>query len=270
MSEDKLTGAHAAIPQRFHRPPLAHFVIYLAAASFLIWAAGRVGFSPSEFVEGIPHMGRLLGEMLPPDFSRVVPLARSLLETFQIAAVGTVIGIVSGFLLAVPASRNLSPNTAVYLLARNFIAFCRTVPDLVWAIFFVVTVGLGAFAGTLTIIMDTIGFCGRFFAESMEEVETSPQQTLATIGAGKSAVLFCAVTPAAMPAFTNTALFSFERSIRSSVILGLVGAGGIGIELKAAMDLFLFSQAATVLLMILALVMVVERCNVWIRRRYLD
>ena len=127
-------------------------------------------------------------------------------------------------------------------------------PDLVWALIFVIAVGLGPFAGTLAIAVDTVGFCGRFFAEAMEDVDKGPTEALRAQGVRRFDTIFCAVMPAAMPSFITTSLFALEKSTRSSVILGLVGAGGIGIELKVAMDLFDYPRAATIILMIFALV----------------
>lgn len=212
-------------------------------------------------------MIRILGEMVPPDFNRIGSMSWALLETFQMALVGTALGIIGSFFLSLGAARNLSHNPLIYGASRGLISFFRTVPDLVWAIFFVASVGLGPFAGILTIMVDTMGFCGRFFAEAMEEVDQEPQQALLAIGAQKIAVVFTAVIPAALPSFINSSLFSLEKAVRASVILGLVGAGGVGIELKAAMDMFAYKEAATVILLIFALVILVERLSALARKR---
>ncbi|MGH8572584.1 MAG: PhnE/PtxC family ABC transporter permease, partial [Gammaproteobacteria bacterium] len=98
-------------------------------------------------------------------------------------------------------------------------------------------------------------------------VDPGPQEALAALGAGRASVVFCAVVPAAMPSFINSALFSLEKAVRSSVILGIVGAGGIGIELKVAMDMFEYSRAATIILALFALVLFVEHISSWLRRR---
>ena len=143
----------------------------------------------------------------------------------------------------------------------------RSVPDLVWALFFVVSVGLGPFAGTLALMVDATGFCSRFFAEALEEVEREPQEALAALGAGPLSRLFCAVVPAALPSLVNTSLYALEKATRASVVLGLVGAGGIGIELKVSMDMFRYAEAATIILAIFVLVMTVEQVSTYIRRR---
>jgi phosphonate transport system permease protein len=165
------------------------------------------------------------------------------------------------------AARSQTPHPVLYHAARALISLFRTVPDLIWALFFVVAVGLGPFAGTLALMVDTMGFCGRFFAEAMEEADKGPQEALTALGATRTGRICSAVVPAAMPSFVNTALFSLEKATRGSVVLGLVGAGGIGIELKVAMDLFDYDRAATMILCIFALVVAVEQASALLRRR---
>lgn len=214
-------------------------------------------------------MVRLVGEMTPPDMSRLANISKALLQTFQMALVGATIGIMLSFFLAMLASKRNSPHPLVYYVTRFVIAFCRSVPDLVWAVLFVASVGLGVFAGTLTIIVDTVGFCGRFFAEAMEEVDDGPEEALQAIGAKKLDIILAATVPAAMPSFVNSSLFALEKAVRSSVVLGLVGAGGIGIELKVAMDMFEYQSAATIILSIFILVIAVEQFSVYIRNKFM-
>ena len=146
------------------------------------------------------------------------------------------------------------------------ISLFRTVPDLVWAIIFVMVVGLGAFAGTLTIMVDTIGFCGRFFAEEMEDVDRSSAEALSASGARRFDTVFAAVVPAATPGLITTSLFAFEKAIRSSVVLGLVGAGGIGLELQSLMNWMAYDRAMVIIGMIFVLVLVVEQLSSYFRK----
>ncbi|MBK1698522.1 phosphonate ABC transporter, permease protein PhnE [Rhodovibrio salinarum] len=255
------------LPDRLARPDALSFTLYVAVAAFVIWCFQAAEMSVTTFVEGIPSMGRLAGEMFPPAFGRMESIGATMLETFQMAVVGTVLGVALSIPFAVMAARNQTPNKAVYYLARGVITFMRTVPDLIWAIFFVITVGLGPFAGVLALTVDTLGFCGRFFAETMEEADPGPQEALSALGARRSGIILGAVLPAAMPSMVATSLFALEKATRSSVVLGLVGAGGIGIELKAAMDMFDYNEAATIILSIFALVIVVERTSAALRAR---
>ncbi|MGB0684317.1 MAG: phosphonate ABC transporter, permease protein PhnE [Magnetovibrionaceae bacterium] len=256
-----------AAPDRFERPGLIAFGLYLLAITFVVLSIQGAEMSIVTLIEGVPDMGRMLGEMMPPSLTRIESVGWSLLETFQMAVAGTVFGVLISLPLAVLAARNLSPHPLVYHAARGLISFFRTVPDLIWALFFVVTVGLGPFAGALALVVDTIGFCGRFFAEAMEEVDPAPSEALDAIGVGPAGVFAGAVLPAAAPSFINTGLFSLEKATRSSVVLGLVGAGGIGIELKVAMDMFQYAEAATIILAIFGLVLVVEQASAAFRRK---
>jgi phosphonate transport system permease protein len=149
------------------------------------------------------------------------------------------------------------------------VAVARVVPDLVWALLFVAVVGLGPFAGTLALAVDKVGFLGKFFAEAMEEIDPGPQEALSALGAGRLALVAGAVLPAAAPAMVNATLFALERATRSSVVLGLVGAGGIGIELSVSMDLFNYAEAATIIVAIFVLVVAVEQVSGAIRARLL-
>lgn len=254
-------------PRRFAMPSVWQFMLYLLAVAFFLWSLNGSGLSLTELMGGIPNMVRLLREMSPPDLSRLGSISKAILQTFQMGLVGAVIGIGLGFFLAILASRRHTPHPILYYKTRFIIAFCRSVPDLVWAVMFVASVGLGVFAGTLTIIVDTVGFCGRFFAEAMEEVEEGPEEALKAIGANRLDVVLAAIVPAAMPSFVNTSLFALEKAVRSSVVLGLVGAGGIGIELKVAMDMFQYQEAATIMLFVLLLVIAVEQVSTYARRK---
>ncbi len=256
-------------PRRFNRPPAWKFMLYLLGLAFFIWSLKGGGLSLTDLVRGIPNMLRLIREMTPPDVSRLASISRAILETFQMGLVGAVVGIGISFGLAVLASRRNTPHPLVYYATRFVIAFCRSVPDLVWAVIFVASVGLGVFAGTLTIIVDTIGFCGRFFAEAMEEVDQGPEEALTTLGARRLDIVLAAIVPAAMPSFVNSSLFALEKAVRSSVVLGLVGAGGVGIELKVAMDMFQYQEAATIILCIFLLVIAVEQFSSYARRKFM-
>lgn len=271
MMHDGVTRipGRAAAPSmpRYERPSALSFALFVAAVAFLLWSFASVDLSWERLQRGIPAMGNLVWRMFPPDFERWPRILHTLLITFQMALVGAVLGIVFAFPLAVLAAEGLSPNRLVRSTARGLIAFFRTVPDLVWALVFVIAVGLGPAAGVLAIMVDKIGFAGRFFAEAMEETDKGPREALAALGATRAGIIFSAVVPEAMPSFIATSLFSLEKAVRGSVILGLVGAGGIGVELKVAFDLFDYDGACAIIICIFLLVVAVEQASNAIRRR---
>jgi phosphonate transport system permease protein len=256
-----------ALPPRLERPGPLAFALAVGVGALIVSSFVGAQVSPARFLEGLPRMAEMIGRMLPPDVTRLEPVAWRLVETLQMAVAGTVIGVVLSLPLAVLATRRHTPAGWVRWLARGIVALFRTVPDLVWALLFVVAVGLGPFAGTLALVVDTIGFCARFFAEAMEEVDPGPEEALTALGAPPVAVVACAVLPAALPAMIASSLYALERAVRSSVVLGLVGAGGIGIELKVAIDMFAYDQAVTIILGIFLLVLVVERAGAAARGR---
>ncbi len=228
----------------------------------LIWAAFTgIDFSLGTLLAAGPRISRLLSQMWPLDFSSFWSLAAQLWITFLMAICGTTMGIIISLPLVLFAARNLTPHPLVRFVVRGFISFCRTVPDLIWALIFVIVVGLGPIAGALAIMMDSIGFLGKFFSEASEEQDPGPQEAIKAMGGSNLDVAIAVVLPSALPSFVSDALFATEKAVRASVILGLVGAGGIGIELKVAMDLFQYEKAALIILMIFVLVVLVEQVS---------
>lgn len=252
---------------RLERPSALGFTAAFVAIGLVVWSFSGAGLSIEQLVRGIPAMGGIFERMFPPSMERLDRILISLIGTFQMALAGCVLGLAFSLPLAILAADGLSPHPVVRVAIRGLIALFRTVPDLVWALFFVIAVGLGPAAGVLAIMVDTIGFAGRFFAEAMEETDKGPREALATIGARRTGIIFSAVLPASMPAFIATSLFCLEKAVRASVVLGLVGAGGIGVELKVAFDLFDYDSAATIILVVFALVVLVEQLGAWARRR---
>lgn len=256
----------AAPPPRWQNPS---WVIWLGVALFLIFFGHGLLISqltPERFVRGFFRLGSFLSQAFPPQVTRLDSILRAALETFEMALVGTVAGALLSLPLALLAAHNTSPHPFLEGVSRSFIAFMRAVPDLVWGLLFVVVVGLGPGPGILAITVDVIGFCGKFFAERIEELDPGPIEALRVLGASEMAVIAGAVIPGAIPSFIASTLYALEKSIRAAVVLGLVGAGGIGVELATSMQLLRYSEALTIILVIFAAVIVVERISGAIRR----
>lgn len=268
---DRTASAPSAahLPARIERPPAIAFLGYAAGLTLIAWCLAGAGFSLDKVAAAPPRFADFAARAFPPDLDPAV-LARlgwKMVETLQIAVAGAAIGVVLSLPVALLAASGLIAGPWVNQITRTVLSFIRAVPDIAWALVFVVAVGLGPFAGMLAIVVDTIGFCGRFFADDMEAADTGPAEALTATGASKLDVAACATIPAAMPAFTSTALYALEKAVRSSTILGLVGAGGIGIELKVGFDLFDYPTAMTVILMIAVVVIGIELLSGVVRRR---
>jgi phosphonate transport system permease protein len=254
-------------PARFNRPSTFVWVVGIAFLFFLVHGLVASEIRLDRLDRSIPGLVDFLGEAVPPETARLEPVLEATLQTFEMALVGVTAGALLSLPLSLLAARNTSPHWLVYRVARAYIGFLRSVPDLVWALVFIVAVGLGPLAGVLAIMVDTIGFCGRFFAERIEEVDPGPIQALRATGSPPLGVVGGAIVPAAFPSFVATSMFALENGTRSAVVLGLVGAGGIGVELSVSMQLFRYDEALMIILVIFAVVMSVERLAAAIRRR---
>ena len=222
-----MTQSNRSIPPRFNPPSALTWVLVVGFAAFFIQGIIASELSLDRLARGATNFVRFIGQAVPPDFSRAPNIADAMLETMNIAIVGVAFGCLFSIPLALLAARNTAPNAVVRVLARFVISVSRTIPDLIWALIFVVTVGLGPLAGVLAIIMDTIGFAARFYSERFEEVQKGPSEALTSTGAGRLSIIFGAILPESFASMTATSLFSVEKAIRCAVTLGLVGAGGI-------------------------------------------
>jgi len=254
-------------PAQLERPGAVAFLGYAAAVAILVWSFDGAGWSAEKLIAAPPALADFAARAWPPATAGLERLGWKMVETLQIAVLGAVLGVVLSLPIALLAVRGGAAGRIVNTLVRVILGFLRAVPDIAWALIFVVAVGLGPFSGMLAIMIDTIGFCGRFFADDMEAVDGGPGEALRATGAKRLDIVACATVPAAMPAFISTSLYALEKAVRSSTILGLVGAGGIGIELKVAFDLFDYPTATTVILMIAVIVIVVEQLGVFARKR---
>jgi phosphonate transport system permease protein len=256
-------------PPRFLHPPLWQYLLFMLFGAFLLVSLDGSGLTRLSWRDVVAMPGQVLyvlDQMFPPSLERLETVGWAMLQTLEMALIGNLVGIPVSLGLAVFCARNLTPHPVVYAVTRLIVTFLRTTPSLVWAIFLIVAVGLGPRAGTVTLILATIGFCGRFFAEAMEEVDPGPREALTAMGASRGGSIVCAVIPAAMPAFINTALFNLEHTTRSSAVLGIVGAGGIGFELMAALRLLAYDQVSAILLAILACVVLVDGLGAVLRK----
>lgn len=259
-----------ALPNRFHRLAVWQYVVTFALGAFFVTSFKGIELdtlSLSDLFDIPKNILYVLNRMFPPSLERLGAVSRAMLETLEMSIVGNLVGVPISCFFAVLAAKNLSPHPAIYYSTRAVITFLRTTPSLVWAIFMIVAVGLGARAGTVTLVIATIGFCGRFFAEAIEEVHKGPQEALTALGASKIGAVFSSVFPAAMPSFINTTLFNLEHTTRSSAVLGIVGAGGIGIELMVSIKTFRYDEAATIIIMVFLMVISVEQLCAQIRRK---
>jgi phosphonate transport system permease protein len=214
-------------------------------------------------------MADILRRAIPPNVSILGRALWPTLETFDTALFGTVAAVIMALPLAVFAARNTAPSPALYALARGLIALTRAVPDLIWALLFVTAVGLGPFPGALALSVHSIGMLGRLFAEVIEDMDMGPVEALTLTGASRIAVFTHAVIPGVAPSLVGIALYRLDENVRSSLVLGFVGAGGIGFQILSAMNLFEYRDVSLYLVVTFVLVVAVERLSAVLRRAIL-
>jgi len=218
--------------------PRARNVLGVAVAVvFLLWSFQGAGFNFQKLGEGTINMANFIGRLFPPDFSKMGLIIELLIETVQMAIVSTVLGAILSLFIAMAAASNLAPKW-VYYPARWTMNVIRAIPDLVFALMFVSAVGLGPFAGILAMTLGSIGSIGKIYAEAMESVDNGPIVAMKSIGASHRQVIQYGVLPQAAPLLVSYTLLLFEGSVRGATMLGLVGAGGIGLELTTAMRMY--------------------------------
>jgi phosphonate transport system permease protein len=244
-----------------------HMLVGFGAIVLLAQAALVAQARPQDLLTGLSGMADILSRAWPPDFSKLPHMLWPTLETVDIALFGTAVALVLATPLALLAARNTTPARPLYIAARGVIAFARTVPDLVWALIFVTAVGLGPFPGALAISVHSVGMLGRLFAEVIEDMDMGPVEALTMTGANRLSVFTHAVVPSVLPSLLGIALYRLDENIRSSLVLGFVGAGGIGFELLTAMNLFQYHTVLLLLLVTFVVVMSAERLSAALRRQ---
>ncbi|ALJ21629.1 phosphonate ABC transporter, permease protein PhnE [Microbacterium sp. No. 7] len=253
--------------ERAFRIPRTRFLLGIPIAlAVLIWSAGGVGFDFVKLGQGAVNMGEFLSRLFPPDFSKIGTILLLLLETLQMAIVGTVLGAILSLVVAFGASANIAPRW-LYYPSRWVMNIIRAVPDLVFALMFVSAVGLGPFAGILAMTLGSIGSIGKIFAEAMESVDKGPMVAMEAAGASKRQVIQYGVLPQAAPLLVSYTLLMFEGNVRGATILGLVGAGGIGLELTTAMRMYDYGHLSAIIICIILLVTLIDQGSALIRKR---
>ena len=264
----------------------------------LAWSFHGAKIRPGELIEGIPQIGQTLARMLPPDFSKITeskhyyfpenislaelilpaPLGEAetrarqrwwdntfpqtvmgaTLETIQMALAGTFLALIVAFPLGFLAARNTTPHPAVYRGVRLVLNLVRTIPDLALGLLFVAAVGLGAFAGTIALAIHTATVLGKLLSESVENIDEGVVEAIRATGAGYAQILSFAVVPQILPDLISFTLYRLETNIRAASVLGLIGAGGIGYLMNTSFRTFQYREAAAIVLVLIALVMLVD------------
>lgn len=247
---------------------LARYAVYFAIVAAIVVSLRTVEVIPEFLYDAPEQVKDLFVRMWPIAFDHYPEgVHDALVDTLHIATLGTILSILMAVPIGVLAAHNLVPSTPVNLLAKLLLVSSRSVNSLVWALLFVAVFGPGPIAGVFAIAFRSIGFVGKLFGEALEEAAPGPIEALQAAGAPWSSVFAKGYWPQVLPAFWSIVLFRWDINVRESAVLGLVGAGGIGMALDTAMNLFQWDRVAIILLAIFAVVVAAEIGVTAIRKR---
>jgi phosphonate transport system permease protein len=219
--------------------------------------------------EGLPRLAGWIAGGFPPDFSGFADLARRAGETVAVATLGTTVAAILALPLALLAARPSTPLPLLYHPVRTLLDALRGVDSFIFALIFVAAVGLGPFAGMLGVALHSAGSLAKLWSEALESADPAPMEAARSAGAGRAQAAAVVLIPETLPQTASATLYVWEFNIRASTVLGLVGAGGIGQELKNAVDLLDFNRLIAILAVIVALTLAADRLSAMLRRRLL-
>ncbi len=242
---------------------------WLALIAYTFYAASLLDITWERFVVGLENGVKFIGRMLPPDTEpdKMKLMLKGLYESLEIAIIASALGILLSLPIGLLAARNLMPAWVTWPM-RLFIAFCRSFHQVIIAILFVKAVGFGALAGILALTVASIGFVGKLFAEAIEEISLAQVEAVRATGASFMNVITYAVMPQVLTRFVGFATYQLDSNLRNSTMVGIVGAGGIGGTMFAAFQRFDYDYLLTILLAIIAMIMVSEALQNWVKRLY--
>lgn len=246
--------------------PVVTGVAALVAA--LALTAPVVEVDPIRLFNSFGRMVSFAGHLLvPPRWDYVSDLLAKMLETIEMTVLATFIATLISFPLGVLAAKNASPHPLIFYATRNLLSLVRALPELVWALVFVSAVGLGPLPGIMALALVTVGFMGKFFAESIEVVDPKPVEGVAAHGAGWLQLRLFAMLPQAAPDFISTLMYILDHNLRAAAILGLVGAGGIGYDMVMVMRMFEYDRLLLIVFAIYICVTLLDRASDRLRAR---
>ena len=233
-------------------------VISLYASDFFSW---------NRWSEALPAIWHLFTESVPPDLSILDKLWIGALESMVMSIAGTFIAMAISLPLSFLAARNITPFQPLVVLIRGIFNLLRSIPELILAILFVASVGFGILAGVLAVGLHSVGMLGKFFTDTIETVDTDLLEAVKSTGANRAQIVLYGVVPQVFGRFIDFSLYRWEYNFRASVIVGVVGAGGIGFQIMLALRLMQYQQLLVGLLFVLVLVVLVDSVGNAIRKK---
>ncbi|HBN08844.1 MAG TPA: phosphonate ABC transporter, permease protein PhnE [Cyanobacteria bacterium UBA8530] len=309
MHQPSKTAYPLSLPPKPKKKPLRKWALILVLLLVLAWAFSGSQFNFADLASGGPRMADMLSRSMPPDFSTLTDekvydfppelklhqlflpvslgteqgeiksrwwnntfpqtILGATIQTIQMALTGTFLAVLFAFPLGFLAARNTSPHPLIYHTVKIIINFLRTIPDFAVGLILIAAIGLGPFAGTLALAFHTTTVLIKLFSESIENIDEGVVEAIEATGAHFVQIASFAVLPQVIPDFISFVLYRFETNIRAAAVLGLIGAGGIGLIMNSDFRMFQYPQAATSVLVLIVLVMFVDYTSARLRKMVL-
>lgn len=270
MSDSKSTPtARSGAPWPEKPPKTKAIVTAVLVFALLVASSIKTEATPLKLLIGIPEMWSLIVEMFPPDLSYLDVVWDPMLQTIRMAVIGTTIGGLLAIPVAIFAARNVTKTPWLNVPARFILNLVRTIPDLLFASVFVAVFGIGPVAGILALIFFSFGLVAKLTYESIESIDPGPLEAMTAVGASKIQWIHFGVVPQVTASFMAYFLYTFEVNVRAAAVLGLVGAGGIGLYLERSLNQLRYDRASTIILLTLAVVLVIDYVSTKVRGKLL-
>ncbi|MBM7097521.1 MULTISPECIES: phosphonate ABC transporter, permease protein PhnE [Alteribacter] len=231
------------------------FVVVVLVYMFTSW---QTGSSLIDLWYGLPDVWRMVLELFPPNWGYATETWGRLSETIQMAIIATTVAAILCIPISLMASSNIAPNNYVYNITKQIMNILRTIPDLLLAVIFVGIFGIGAFSGIMALIIFSLGILAKLLAETIEAIDKNPLEAIRASGGNTLQVIVYGVMPQILPQYTSFTLYVFEINVRASLVLGFVGAGGIGQLLQRSISFFQYGRAMMIIIIIFVAVVIIE------------
>lgn len=270
MNDIKQSSEFGVIEAEWRRREHLKYVVTVGAALCCAIAFGYAGGFEFNRYEGAPStVLKLAADSWPPDFSRWREWGRPLLETLATGMSGTVLATAFALPFAALAAQNVGPSPWMRRSVRILLNAIRSLPGLIWGVIFVAAIGFGPLPGVFALGVHSTGMLGKLFFEAMEHVDPSSGEALKAHGASDLAVFRFAVLPQALPRLVDALIYRFEHNLRAATTLGVIGAGGLGLQIVTAFHLFEYKEASALIILLLLVVTAVNLLGAGVRRRLL-
>ena len=250
------------------RPSWLYYAGWAAALAFLGWAWKGAEIRPLDLVRDAGNIATYLSDFFPPDFRDWRIYLGEMLVTLHIAVWGTLLAVLAAVPLGLAASANVAP-AWIHQPVRRLMDACRAINEMVFALLFIVAVGLGPFAGVLALFVHTTGTLAKLFSEAVEAIDPRPVEGIRATGAHPLVEIVYGVIPQVLPLWLSFTLYRFESNVRSASVVGMVGAGGIGVVLFEVIRGFQYAQTCAVLIILVVSVSLIDLVSARLRKRFI-